>query len=322
MGTRVQAVPKAVRRGRDVNMPRENPFNVTKAVDLDDKQIGDYWVDLPGSGGFKDLVKPTSPMPMIILGGKGSGKTHILRYCSYQVQRMRHESDVGVGLQKEGYIGIYLRCGGLNASRFSGKGQSEEAWSALFQQYMDLWLAELFLTTVSDAFPAVQQSRSSVRIADELFDVRPESEITSAESLVEELKALRRALDVAINNAALTRRLDVMVQVTPSRLVFGPPKIVAAEVPELDGIQVLYLIDEFENLSKEQQRYVNTLIREKERPASFKIGARLYGVRTYETYSAGELNREGSEYEMVHWTSIFGRQDSTRRLPADSALDA
>ena len=57
---------------------------------------------------------------------------------------------------------------------------------------------------------------------------------------------------------------------TPSRLVFGPPKIVAAEVPELDGIQVLYLIDEFENLSKEQQRYVNTLIREKERPCVFQ----------------------------------------------------
>ena len=312
-----------------MNMPRENPFNVTKAVDLDDRQIGDYWVDLPGSGGFKDLVKPTSPMPMIILGGKGSGKTHILRYCSYQVQRMRHENDVGAGLQKEGYIGIYLRCGGLNASRFSGKGQSEEAWSVLFQQYMDLWLAELFVTTVSDAFPAVQQSRSSVRIADELFDVRPESVITSAESLVEELRALRRALDVAINNAALTQRLDVRVQVTPSRLVFGPPKIVAAEVPELDGIQVLYLIDEFENLSKEQQRYVNTLIREKERPASFKIGARLYGVRTYETYSAGELNREGSEYEVVlldeHFRSTrqystFALRLCTRRLMAAGYL--
>ena len=280
-------------------MPRDNPFNVTKAVDLDDKQIGDYWVDLPGSGGFKDLVKPTSPMPMIILGGKGSGKTHILRYCSYQVQRMRHDGDAGAGLQTEGYIGIYLRCGGLNASRFSGKGQTEEAWAALFQQYMDLWLAELFLTTVSDAVPAVQLSRSSVRVADELFDVRPESVITSAESLVQELKALRRALDVAINNAALTQRLDVRAQVTPSRLVFGLPRIVGDEVPELAGIQVLYLIDELENLSEDQQRYVNTLMREKERPASFKIGARLYGVRTYETYSAGERNREGSEYEMV-----------------------
>ena len=86
---------------------------------------------------------------------------------------------------------------------------------------------------------------------------------------------------------------------TPSRLVFGLPRIVGDEVPELAGIQVLYLIDELENLSEDQQRYVNTLMREKERPASFKIGARLYGVRTYETYSAGERNREGSEYEMV-----------------------
>ena len=307
-------------------MPRDNPFNVTKAVDLDDKQIGDYWVDLPGSGGFMDLVKPTSPMPMIILGGKGSGKTHILRYCSYQVQRIRHDGDVGAGLQKEGYIGIYLRCGGLNASRFSGKGQTEEAWSALFQQYMDLWLAELFLTTVRDAVPAVQLSRSSVRVADELFDVPPESVITSAESLVQELKALRRALDVAINNAALTQRLDVgKVQVTPSRLVFGLPRIVTEEAPELGGIQVLYLIDELENLSKAQQQYVNTLMREKERPASFKIGARLYGVRTYETYSAGELNREGSEYERVlldeHLRSTthyprFALRLCTRRLTA------
>ena len=67
---------------------------------------------------------------------------------------MRHDGDAGAGLQTEGYIGIYLRCGGLNASRFLRKGQTGEAWSALFQQYMDLWLAELFLTTVSDAVPA------------------------------------------------------------------------------------------------------------------------------------------------------------------------
>ena len=282
-----------------MNISRENPFNVTKAVDLDDKQIKDYWVDLPGSGGFRDLVKPTSPMPMIILGGKGSGKTHILRYCSYQVQRMRHARSVCAGLQQEGYIGVYLRCGGLNASRFAGKGQTPEAWSALFHQYMDLWLAELFLNILADALPSRQLSRSSERIAEELFDIPPDSQIASVEALVRQLKTLRRVLDVAINNAALTRRLDARVQLTPGRLVFGLPRIIAHEVPQLREVQVLYLIDELENLSADQQRYVNTLLREKERPASFKIGARLYGIRTYDTYSAGETNREGSEYEMV-----------------------
>ena len=325
MGTRVQAVPEAVRGGGYLTVLRENPFNVTKAVDLDDKQIGDYWVDLPGSGGFKDLVKPASPMPMIILGGKGSGKTHILRYCSYQVQRRRHDTDVVAGLRQEGYVGIYLRCGGLNASRFSGKGQTAEAWAALFHQYMDLWLAELFLTTVGDALPAADLTRSSVRAAEELFDLPPESEITSANSLVRALQAMRRALDLAINNAALTQRLEAKVQLSPGRLVFGLPRIVADEVRQFSGIQVLYLIDELENLSKDQQRYVNTLLREKERPASFKVGARLYGIRTYETYSAGELNREGSEYEMVpldeHLRSTtqysrFALRLCTRRLTA------
>ena len=164
---------------------------------------------------------------------------------------------------------------------------------------MDLWLAELFLNSLTDALPSPQLSRSSERIAEELFDIPPDSQIASVEALVRQLKTLRRVLDVAINNAALTRRLDASVQLTPGRLVFGLPRIVAHEVPQLREVQVLYLIDELENLSADQQRYVNTLLREKERPASFKIGARLYGVRTYETYSAGETNREGSEYEMV-----------------------
>src|SRR5947208_1367469 len=95
-----------------------NPFNVTKAVDFDDQQIRDYWVDLPGGAGFRDLVKPTSPMPMFILGGKGSGKTHLLRYFSYQLQRLRSQVPLK-GVQSEGYVGVYLRCGGLNASRFA-----------------------------------------------------------------------------------------------------------------------------------------------------------------------------------------------------------
>ena len=61
----------------------------------------------------------------------------------------------------------------------------------------------------------------------------------------------------------------------------------------------LYLIDELENLTANHQRYVNTLIREREAPCSFRVGARRYGIRTYETLSAEEVNREGSEFEEV-----------------------
>src|SRR6266446_4665740 len=134
-----------------MNEPAPNPFNITKAVDFSDQQINDYWVDLPGGPGFREMAKPTSPMPMLILGGKGSGKTHLMRYFSYPLQKLRHE-DVLAGLQEEGYIGIYLRCGGLNAARFAGKSQQQDQWASVFSYYMDLWLAQLTLDTMLDVF--------------------------------------------------------------------------------------------------------------------------------------------------------------------------
>jgi len=278
-----------------------NPFDVTKAVDFDDQQIHGYWVDLPGGAGFRDLVKPTSPMPMFVLGGKGSGKTHLLRYFSYSLQKLRHAIPIE-GVREDGYIGVYLRCGGLNASRFIGKGQSAEAWATLFQQYTDIWLAQLFLGIVKDAVPATTISgveKSLCEAVVEMFDIPPQTTPQTCLDLAAFLRDWQRTLDIAINNAAISRQLDAEIRITPGRLVFGVPRLVAKFLPELHGIQVLYLIDELENLTESQQRYINTLIREKEAPCSFKVGARLYGVRTFETYSAGEINREGSEYEKL-----------------------
>lgn len=302
MGADIQAISKALRMGWRMSVTL-NPFNVTKAVDFDDKQIGEYWVDLPGGVGFRELVKPTSPMPMLILGGKGSGKTHLLRYFSYPLQRLRHGDAVLAGLQSEGYIGVYLRCGGLNASRFTGKGQSAEAWSMLFQQYMDLWLAQLFLETMTDALSSHVIAEAEARLIlalIELFDLPPSDAPTSIGGILGFLRAWQRQLDVAINNAALTRTVNANIRITPGRLVFGIPRIFSRTFGSLEQVQVLYLLDELENLDEQQQRYINTLIREKEAPCSFKIGARLYGIRTYSTYSADEVNREGSEYEKLH----------------------
>jgi hypothetical protein len=86
---------------------------------------------------------------------------------------------------------------------------------------------------------------------------------------------------------------------TRGSLFFGIPRQLGASVPELNNISILYLIDEFESLAVAQQQYVNTLIRERQRPTCIKVGVKRYGLRTFTTYSAGEENREGSEYEML-----------------------
>jgi hypothetical protein len=93
-----------------MNLLQDNPFNLTKANDYSDAQINDYWVDMPDGNGFLSILKPASPMPTLILGGKGSGKTHLMRYCSYEIQKLRHSGTLQESIKKEGYLGIYTRC--------------------------------------------------------------------------------------------------------------------------------------------------------------------------------------------------------------------
>ena len=287
-----------------MNEPFFNPFRVTRAADLKDEQINEYWVDLTDGSGFIELIQPRLEMPMLILGGKGSGKTHLMRYLSFPLQKIRHSADLAGGIRKDGYLGIYLRCSGLNSSRFRGKRQSDDAWADVFAYYIELWLGQLVVETCREVVPedsrsaSILEPRIAVKVKD-LFDKPSDEFPTTLAGLITHFRMLQKQLDVAINNCALDGSLDVTIRATSGRLIFGIPRILTEYIPELRDILFVYLIDEFENLTEPQQKLLNTLIREKEAPCSFKIGARLYGMRTYSTYCAEEDIKEGSEFECL-----------------------
>ncbi|HEY3807670.1 MAG TPA: hypothetical protein VGL61_33945 [Kofleriaceae bacterium] len=234
---------------------------------------------------------------MILFGGKGSGKTHLMRYLSYPLQLSRSQALADV--INEGYLGLYFRCSGLNAQRFAGKRQSPEVWAAVFSYYLELWLGQLVLSTAAPFLPATTEQRPFVEKALRLLDVPPAAtSIGTGADLLVYLEDLQRACDVAINNCALTHTLDVRIQATSGHLVFGLPRVLAECFPHLQSVLFVYLIDELENLSEAQQRYIHTLLRERKDPCSFKVGVRLYGIRTYQTLG-DEINHEDAEYEAL-----------------------
>ena len=289
----------------------ENPFDVTKAVDFTDAEIAATWVEWPDSQA-EAVVNPLSPMPTILTGGKGGGRTHLLRYFSYPLQRLRHSDGIVKGVQSEGYLGVYFRCGGLNSSRFAGKGQSPAVWSAVFAYYMEIWLGRLVLDVIRDFLgfkqlpPESAPIKSFADAVDALFDRRlAPGEGSPMDALVSAFQMQQRHLDLEINNAALTGRLDLAILASPGRLVFGIPQAAVRHLGPLADMAFVYLFDEYENLTEPQQRYVNTLIREKELPTRFLVGSRLYGLRSHTTLSAGEINREGSEYQPVVLEDIY-----------------
>ena len=136
---------------------QENPFAITKAVDFTDSEIDKTWVDWPAPGGFAKLMSVKSPMARIIRGGKGTGRTHMMRYFSAPVQAIRGGEKPTAQVLEDGVLGIYVLCSGLNSSRFHGRGLDDETWQDIFSQYVDVWLAqaalEAFVTATVDQPP-------------------------------------------------------------------------------------------------------------------------------------------------------------------------
>ncbi len=82
----------------------ELPYKIKMRARYHD--IGYFFAKLAN---FEKIIEPSNPRPIFILGGKGSGKTHILRYFSYESQKIRAEINkisLLSQLQKEGYISV------------------------------------------------------------------------------------------------------------------------------------------------------------------------------------------------------------------------
>ncbi len=283
-----------------------NPFEITSAKDMSDEQIRDFWVDMPNLR-FVDLVKPTSPMPMIILGGKGSGKTHLMRYFSYNLQKMRNPANIIKGLQNEGYIGTYFGLPGLNTARFNVK-KGGEKFLKIFIYYMDLYIADRLLEEIRDAFNGNEElKKNENNISKDILklfslpEIRDSKELSSLSDTINFLDRLRTNIDLAVNNYSLNPNLidKLIIGTNPGGLIFGIPIILKKYLSQLKNILFLYLMDQLEDIDADHQKHINSLIRDKTDPVSFKIGSRLYGIKTYDTYSAGEIIKEGAEYERL-----------------------
>lgn len=284
---------------------RTNPFAIVKAVDLTEEQIERLWVSQAGKS--KDAIfQPNSPVPLLLLGGKGSGKTHWMRYYSYHVQRIRHakaKKRALEGIQADGYLGIYILLGSFNAERFSGKGQTAERWQAIFDYYFELWVAQELLRTIEEIFTSDRIDHAvEAKICSSILDLFDDLDFSGEVNLHgvrSYLASLQKAIDRETNNVIFSGKLEARILFSPGKLILGIPKILTVQVQQFESLLFCYHLDELENLTEAQQRLINTLVRERKLPVTFRIGGRTWGMKTLKTYADDEENKEGSEFNRV-----------------------
>lgn len=290
---------------------KQNPFKIIKATNLQDEKIVNYWVDIynqqTNQDSFKKLLSPESASPMIILGGKGSGKTHILRFYSYLAQKIRALRDqrtILEQLQSEGFMSVYLELENFAFERFAGSNIPEKRWNEWYYYYLNIILTETFLTQIVDLIDSFNVNDFDMtkikQFVDEHFFDADKLEISSIHDLLKIIKNSHKSIDKKLSN--ISTGLDttfeglVLLFDTRSHKFFDVVHHIMHSSQLLQNIRVVFLIDQLEDLSEQQQIYTNSIIRHPKysETISLRFAGRLHAIKTVDTFSDKEkiLNAE------------------------------
>lgn len=285
-------------------MKQENPFTLAHASGFTDKQINSFWTDLGSPDIINSIFEPKNKISKFILGGKGTGKTHLLRYYSYNVTRLRFPNKRGIDIIKESnFLAVFQRAAGVDSTRFEVSSEIDINWQLLFGIYLELKLSE----SVIDALCDIKNTSDDEVFDDVTFINEIRKNVTNKDiesiSTLEELKKWlvhqRKIIDDAVNEAAFTGQVDLKPPFAIGKLCLTISTAINYWHPDLSEVTVFYLIDEIENFSLKQQQVVNTLIRYGESRAIFRVTGRQYAIKTYATLANGEENRLNSEFKTV-----------------------
>jgi hypothetical protein len=250
--------------------------------------------------------------PMVLQGGRGTGKTTVLKGLSFRGVYARAGDDAEA-VSSASFIGLYYKVMMSQVAPFRGEEVSQERWNRLFSHYVNL----IHCGLIADYL----QWRAG---RDEALELEPEALAEVAECL-----ALGEPADTAALLAAIARahrRFEVFInnvagEEAPPLSMLGAPQRAFAEAvlraADLEEKQFCFLIDEYENLSDYQQRIFNTLIKESGGGIIYKLGVREEGWRERQTLSESQRLEEPQDFRRIDITHELGRADAFSQFAAE-----
>ena len=278
-----------------------NPFRLRRVERMADDEIRrTYCQPQPN-------VRLTDSRNVILQGARGSGKSTVLR----AVTDSPSPDGTFISADNALVVGTYISLGQTWVAGFQRRHWiSSDKRSVLFDQALNLYIAEQFVTTAErlcDAITTDEQDTARSRaaamriIARQLFKSPASFDATDANSL---RKALFGA-QCAIREQSL-RALFGEPLVPPREIIsldlFEPIRAATADIAKLFGTKPLlwtFAFDELENLSEEQQESFNTIIRNSSNPLVIKAASLPHGHKTLRTLGDNNPLVPGDDFEYL-----------------------
>ncbi len=252
------------------------------------------------SGSFKELFVPPvylnkleSMRPSILIGGRGTGKTTSLQSLKYD-ETLTRLKERGFSFSDQEYLGILVRMNKNRVHAFKGESVTDSDWEKTFAHYFNLIVCQEFCNLALWLREANEIEVAPSEISHIGIDLGV-GEVDSFENLQKAIRGAISALQLFVNNPSLTEDVTFSMPESPLRTFVE----VLRESGAIGERIIFCCIDEYENLLDYQQGVVNTYIKHSEKPLSYKVGVRRYGIRNWQTIDKNDRLNNPDDFAQI-----------------------
>jgi arsenate reductase-like glutaredoxin family protein len=309
----------------------KKPFDVIRAEDFGG-DLYEFYEPLEQIMRNATGVDISGSRPVFLIGGRGSGKTMVLKFLSFQAQISEFindlarkdkstelsQSEMEDFLKSKTFLGVYLHFKSIEYDQFKGKMEK------FFVPYLSIRVAE-----------QVFKMLGALKCA-KVISLKEESEIV--EFFIEQIKEPKTTFDRNFESVLyfIQKRIlpdyELLLEKNPSSslaeirnegycipvvvskgLIFGLPDFVFDRVAKLKGKNLFILLDELEFLNDYQTRRIGALLKySDETSVIFKIGSRYMPAKVH-VGDSDEVLQETDDFKIINITDALNYANSNNR---------
>ncbi len=300
----------------------KNPFDDYNALLIDTDKIVEFWCD-PIVKNQKELLSVptffTHKMPFIIQGSRGSGKTMIFKYYSYDAQKVvaKSKGKILEHLCNCGGVGFYFRCDPpfINSLRSVCSNSPLEEWEEVFSYYMQLSLSLDIINMIVDLENEDEIDPSAINIglvdyiSHQLGDQDISNITTLYDTISKEIKTIHEYKDLSVftdSNQTIKKRFSSN-NVADLIITF-----LKKNNESFSKMNFVLMVDEYESLPYELQKSFNTMIKYANDKISIRLGRRTEKNITTATINDTEYLRVNNDYLLIDLDEKIDNNDQKK----------